>query len=731
MAQPPQLNRITPANGQTNITASQWAQLQNNVSTYVSQYMPLMGGAFTGTVTFVPSQSFDSRQVKVTNPGYPHASAWQSVADHIADPTVHQQPGAPLQHAPSHEIGGADPLYGSLIGISPSQPGISIQNWAQSVVNAASAAYTTNFAPASWYEIGGNSPLYGNLIGININNPNEDIKTYIDTSIAAAGSGGYPQNPILNSMVLSGTASSISFANGPGTITAQGVAWLSTDGINTAIATRGNAGQITFGNQVTSNLFGTLSASGYTIGGTVIGSTASVFAGTLTTNNDIWVSRTALSSATSGAIHFGSAGQGAYLSYNSDFTGQFYLADSLVANGDISLMSGSYLTVGGGNLQFGGILNSTICAGIATSPSGLDLRIVAQEGGKIGIGYDNTSLVKINLGPTASWGYFSSSGLTMGSTVISQYASNLSGPLSVNGAFIGQAGDISGARAPGQGVFWFGQGATAGTLDYGVTTPSSFTFSSSGSNVVYSQIGSDGTYLVGSSSYGPLQATVNGILTANSGIYAQTGVTFAGTSGYTFTGNGTGDTGMFSSGPGDLRFYTSSVKALCFQNTGQQAVFVNNVTVPGNLTSQTIAASGNVIVGGNLTLNNSLYAGTTTISKFRTKDMLDLGYHSGVVAASAIYMATPVPNFSGGQIENLWISTITPDTNSTQTTFNILKNGIIIGQVSLTNGATISSNYPTINPTPITMGDQLHAVCTTVGTATGVNISVEVSQFVY
>jgi hypothetical protein len=223
---------------------------------------------------------------------------------------------------------------------------------------------------------------------------------------------------------------------------------------------------------------------------------------------------------------------------------------------------------------------------------------------------------------------------------------------------------------------------------------------------------------------------VNGTITANKAIYAQTGITFTGTSGYTFTGNTTGDTGLFSNAPGDLRLYTAGSPALTFQNSGNLAIFAGAVTVGTTLTSTSLAVSG-AITAGSLILNGALQAGNTSITKFRVKSAMSLGYVAGVASTSNVYPNTVTINYTGGQIEAIRLSAVSADGTGTATTFQIKKNGVVIATIALPTGGQTAIAYPIVNPTPLVVGDQLQAFCTVAGTATGVSVIAELSQYVY
>jgi hypothetical protein len=280
------------------------------------------------------------------------------------------------------------------------------------------------------------------------------------------------------------------------------------------------------------------------------------------------------------------------------------------------------------------------------------------------------------------------------------------------------------ARSSAAGVVYFGSNGQTG-LDFGVTSNGYWTYTIAGTTAA--QIKTDGSYLVGTSSFGATAALVNGNLTANKAIIAGLGSGYNATSGYSFVG--TPDTGLFSSVAGDLRLVTAGAPALLFSNGGSLATFSNSVVVTSALTAQSLTTTGNTVVDGNLTVNGTLYAGTSAITKFRVKGTHQLGYVAGPASTSSTYPNTVVVAYTGGQIEGIRLAAVTADTTATQTTFNILKNGQVIGNISLSNGAKTAFQFPLTMPTPIAGGDQLQAVCTTAGTATGITVTLEYSQF--
>jgi hypothetical protein len=214
-------------------------------------------------------------------------------------------------------------------------------------------------------------------------------------------------------------------------------------------------------------------------------------------------------------------------------------------------------------------------------------------------------------------------------------------------------------------------------------------------------------------------------------IQASTGLTFAGTNGFVFTGSGAAfDTGMFSNGAADLRFFTGAGTPALTLISGA-ATFAGAITTSAGVNAATLTTTGNASVGGNLTLTGTLSAGTTTITKFRHKSLINLGNSMTTTATSFAYPNIVIPAYSSGTIDAVRLSAIAADGTSTQSTWQITKNGAVIATISLPNGQKTAKNFPITNPTPIAEGDQISAVCTVAGTSVGVAVLVEVSQSLY
>jgi hypothetical protein len=721
----PKLQQITVADGQTYLTTVLFTQFQNNVAAYGAQFLPLIGGSLTGIIGWAAAQTFPAAGVTVTNPSYKHQGYWKTLADHIADSTVHAVVGPPLSHASSHEIGGTDLLTGDQLQITLKPGSGSIKSYVDTTVARATAGVSNNFAPSSRYAIGGADPLYGTTIAIASTASSISIKSYIDSSISGAIVGGYPTSPTFTTISLSGTAATIAFTAGPLLLSSQGNILLLSDANNLNIKSPTSNGAINFGNGTTATLYGSLSRSGYTIGATVIGPSGSVIDGPLTVNSTLLLNASDSSLPGAATINWGGPGAGV-LSYNADVANSFYFNENLSIAGSIGIAAGSDISI---NNTWTISTRSSVVANPGIKSDGVNVNLNAKNGGTIGIGSDMSSLAAINFGPSAAWATISALGLQMGSSTYSATAASIAGLVAVNGGFAASAGDFGLARNGNSAIIYWGQGATAAFQDYGLTSNGYFTFGTRATGTL-SQIKSDGSYLTGSSSYGPQAATVNGTITAEKAIYAQTGIAFAGVDGFVFTGDTAGSTGMFSIGPGDLRLYTVGTQALAFTNNGTLATFIGAVGVGTALTTNSLTVSAGATVG-NLTINGTLNGGSTTISKFRVKSSMDLGYIAGTSSTGNVYPNRVVPGYTGGQIEVIRLSAVTADSTSTATTFNITKNGQVIGTVSLPNGSKTAQAFPITNPTPITAGDQIQAVCTVAGTSVGVSVSLELSQFVY
>jgi hypothetical protein len=694
------------------------------------QFMPLVGGTFIGPVSWSQAQQFPAAQVILPgNPSYPHQNTWRTVWDHINDPSIHLQKSLPLPHATSHLIGGTDVLNGDFLQISATLPGQSIKTYIDTRVNAASAAATTNFAPSARYEISGADPLYGNLIPISSSSPSTDIKTYVDSSIAAL-SGSYPSTAtfttVTNTTALQiGTSSVIKFWNG-----SAYVAGISSDNTNLAVRTPLNTGQINLGNQSAANAYGSVSASGYAIGSSIFGPTSGNMNGPFSIAGDVSVNRAQSGASTKGLINMGASADGAYFSYNVDAANLFYFSKGATINGSINVVGGtvslgSYLNASSGGLLLSGIplqiTNGTGLAILGSDANGsLELRTTLSSG---------TPFIDFTQGSTGATtpNYTSRLALTADGLRLATTSGFGALFVSINGGYTAGSGDIGVARSSVQGAVFFGSSVGGGSLDYGVNASGVFSFGVN--STVISQIKADGSYSIGSSLYGATSATVNGTITSQKAIYAKTGIAFSGASGFSFTDSGASfDTGMFSNGTGDLRFYTGSSN-LALRFSSLNATFGGDILSTGLISAANISTTAAITVGSNLTLTGNLSAGGTTISKFRVKNMVELGWNPSTSNTGYAYPNKVMLAYSTGTIDAIRLSALTTDA-STQTTFNITKNGAVIGTIALPNGQKTAKALPTIANTPIAEGDQLQAVCTTAGTSTGVTVTLEVSQFV-
>lgn len=688
-------------------------QVQLNVKAALGAFLPLAGGTLSGPVVFAPGQSFPSTQVTIGDPAYPHVGIHRTLADHLADPTIHRQPGPPLVHAASHELGGGDMLFGDQIAINAANNTQSIKSYVDAAV-AAVGTPTAGFAPATRYAISGADPLYASSIAINASNQTTDVVSYVNAQIAAqVASGGGGVNPSYTSVTITGAAG-LTFTS-PFKITSVGnKIVLSGDGTNLFISPAGASGVINLGTQTSSSAYGTFSANGYAIGGTSIGGSSGTIGGALSVQGDLVVSRQSLTAPTVGEVQFG-IGTGAVISYNADVANAFYVSAPITFSKAINLAAGGSITFAGG-IVVAGTAQNQAQAGIRSD--GTLLSIYAKDGSSILLGVDNVSLTSIQYGPGGAWGTLNATGWHSGATNLSATGATIGGSLTANGALIS-------AQAPAAGQLLLGSSGGAGGLDFGDTANGVFTFSIAGTSKL--QVAADGSLvLVGTStSYGPALATVVGNVAASRNISAGLGTTYNGTSGFSFAG--VTDTGVFSSGEGDLRLVVANTVALDISAT---LITVNeNLVATGSIAANTMSTVGALSVGTDLTITKRLFAGGSTITKFRVKGHIDLGYIAGTVATSSIYPNKVIVGYVGGTIDAIRLSVVTADTTSTQTAFNILLNGAVIGTVTLGNGATTALAYPVTNPQPIAAGDQLHCVCTSAGTATGALITIELSQF--
>jgi autotransporter-associated beta strand protein len=154
---------------------------------------------------------------------------------------------------------------------------------------------------------------------------------------------------------------------------------------------------------------------------------------------------------------------------------------------------------------------------------------------------------------------------------------------------------------------------------------------------------------------------------ANAGSY--------GTTGYSFTGDGGLDTGMFSAGDGQIQFYSNTVKVA--EITGGNITLLGHPTVEGvtstgatgtgklvfdnaptfsgavtvsNNTQSTSSTTGALIIAGGVGITRSLYVdGPVTTSTLTVKDVRDTVY-------SATFASTFTPDAANGAIQNLTLT---------------------------------------------------------------------------
>jgi hypothetical protein len=695
MAAIPQFSILYPTDTQTAVSSSLFVQLQQNIEAYVTQFLPLVGGALGGPVTFATGQQFAGSQVTVVNPTYPHRGYWKTLADHIADPTVHLTAGPPQAHAPTHSIGGSDPLYGDSVSVSLSSPNVSIKNYIDTAVAGASALATTSYAPASYYEIGGAQPLYGNLIAINSSNPSTNIQSYIGTQIVAALGGSFSLNPTFSTVTLSSTGTASLNFSGNLLVYAGGEALLSSNGTNTTVLSPSAGGLVTFGNTVSSSAFGTIGSVGYSTGSSYYGPTAANVNGALTVGSDIAVSRSASSAPTVGKIGFGGAGSSAYLSWNLDESSGFYLSQPLTVNGAINFLGGSAIVID--NLSLGPIPTTSSYGGVGVNASG-GLVLGAKEGQSILIGSPNTNLSTITFGPSGSWAQFGPGTATFSGSagvVVNNH-------LTANIGFFNTT--LYSGSNPGSGWINLGNNPVVnGQLDFGMTYTNSFTFT--GATSIYGVLSATGLAL-GSSTYGPTNATIVGGATAAS-LTATSAVT---------------SPSLVVAGSGSVNVLSSSKISAASASVGVLSATAVNTT--------SLVCSGSATHGPLILTNVVQTSGGQIISNWRVLQSLFLGSTVGPASANANnFPVIAFPNYHGGKIEAFHITATNAD-SSTATTATIFKNGSSIGTVALTS-SQITGLTTLGSPVVINQGDYVQAILTTLGTAAGISVSIDVSQYVY
>ena len=106
---------------------------------------------------------------------------------------------------------------------------------------------------------------------------------------------------------------------------------------------------------------------------------------------------------------------------------------------------------------------------------------------------------------------------------------------------------------------------------------------------------------------GSYSASLDGSgLFSSSAFLASEGSSAAGNHGYSFTGDGGYDTGMFSSGDGFLQFYSNNIKVIEINSTGQVVSILKNVLI-GSAASSTNWPNAQVIATQSLTSHSHTY----------------------------------------------------------------------------------------------------------------------------
>jgi hypothetical protein len=717
VALPPSLTIITPQpNAQFSPTIFQ--TLQTNIQNFGMQFMPLSGGVFVGPVLFSVGQTLPGSGVLVPNPSYPHTGVHQTLLDHVNDPMIHLGPSLPLTHAFTHAVSGADPLYGDQTGVSAGLPGITIKGYVDTAIANVTQNLIAPVAASTWYEIGGFDPLYGNLISINAASGSIDIKTYVDTSLTNALAGPFPLNPSFQSVTLSSTGNLL-FTGAAG-ISSSGSLILTTDAVNLNLSAPTSGGLVTVGSYANPAGYGAFGPSGYTVGSTNIGPLGGAVNGSLAVNGDLSLSRSAAGNSAQGQLDFGLTSANAYLSWNADVGSGFMLSQSLQVAGPVTLLASNSLSIEN-EFMLGTVFNHALTPGLRTD--GSNAFLYALDGASLYFGYDNVTLTSLVIGPTGTWGTWDTNGIHIGGSTVNASGTVLSGWLTTGGATVASSGDIGLARSTNSGLLSFG--SAAATLDFGVGTAGYFSFSISGSGSA--SIRGDGTYLCGNSSYGPSSALVSGAISSTRSIAAGTGTT---SGGFTFGGL-SNNSGLYSLNATTMVLMVSGTTAETITPAG--ASFAVPLTAAAGVSATTLGTSGNASVGGSLTVAGPMLAGGTTITRYRVKTPLPLGYIAGTIAttgANSVFPATVAIGYTGGQVEAIWMSSLTADGTGTATTLNILQNGTNIGTIIMPGGGTTALSYPLVNPTPVNARDVFQAVVTQAGGATGVYVVLELSEFI-
>jgi len=142
-----------------------------------------------------------------------------------------------------------------------------------------------------------------------------------------------------------------------------------------------------------------------------------------------------------------------------------------------------------------------------------------------------------------------------------------------------------------------------------------------------------------------------------------------GTTGYSFTGDGGLDTGMFSAGDGQIQFYSNNTKVVEITggnitllghptiegvtSTGAtgtgKLVFDNAPTFSGHITVEGVTATGATGTGKLVFDNAPTFSGTVTTSTLTVKDVRDTVY-------PATFASTFTPDAADGAIQNVTLT---------------------------------------------------------------------------
>ena len=114
-----------------------------------------------------------------------------------------------------------------------------------------------------------------------------------------------------------------------------------------------------------------------------------------------------------------------------------------------------------------------------------------------------------------------------------------------------------------------------------------------------------------------------------------------GTNGYSFTGDGGLDTGMFSSGDGNIQFYSNTTKVV--------EIASGNITLLGHPTIEGVTSTGATGTGKLVFDNAPTFSGTVTTSTLTVKDVRDTVY-------AATFASTFTPDGANGALQNVTLT---------------------------------------------------------------------------